>query len=400
MSKTVGIGITGGIAAYKITDLVSKLKKAGYDVIVMMTEGATQFITPLTFKTLSGREVITDLWQDSQEWKVQHIGIAEQIDLLVIAPATANIIAKMAHGIADDLLSTVFLANTSPVIVIPAMNTNMYNNPVVQDNLKKLSSYGYEVMEPGDGVLACGTTGPGRLPDIDVIFDKIMQKLNPKQDLSGKRLMVNAGTTCEDIDPVRFIANRGTGKMGFAIAEAAASRGAEVILVSGKSPLQVPANVEFYSVWGAQEMCSVMLEKQLECDIIVGAAAVGDFRIAKAAEQKLKKTDNTEDKLILELTGNPDILKELGKMKKAGQIMVGFAAETENVLENASKKLKTKNLDFIVANDVTMEGAGFASETNIVTFISNKGDTKSLPKMSKRDVADAILDKVVELLQN
>ncbi len=400
MSKTVGIGITGGIAAYKITDLVSKLKKAGYDVIVMMTEGATKFITPLTFKTLSGREVITDLWQDSQEWKVQHIGIAEQIDLLVIAPATANIIAKMAHGIADDLLSTVFLANTSPVIVIPAMNTNMYKSPVVQDNLKKLSSYGYEVMEPGDGVLACGTTGPGRLPDIDVIFDKIMQKLNPKQDLSGKRLMVNAGTTCEDIDPVRFIANRGTGKMGFAIAEAAASRGAEVILVSGKSPLQVPANVEFYSVWGAQEMCSVMLEKQLECDIIVGAAAVGDFRIAKAAEQKLKKTDNTEDKLILELTGNPDILKELGKMKKAGQIMVGFAAETENVLENASKKLKTKNLDFIVANDVTMEGAGFASETNIVTFISNKGDTKSLPKMSKRDVADAILDKVVELLQN
>lgn len=400
MSKTVGIGITGGIAAYKITDLVSKLKKAGYDVIVMMTEGATQFITPLTFKTLSGREVITDLWQDSQEWKVQHIGIAEQIDLLVIAPATANIIAKMAHGIADDLLSTVFLANTSPVIVIPAMNTNMYKSPVVQDNLKKLSSYGYEVMEPGDGVLACGAIGPGRLPDIDVIFDKIMQKLNPKQDLSGKRLMVNAGTTCEDIDPVRFIANRGTGKMGFAIAEAAASRGAEVILVSGKSPLQVPANVEFYSVWGAQEMCSVMLEKQLECDIIVGAAAVGDFRIAKAAEQKLKKTDNTEDKLILELTGNPDILKELGKMKKAGQIMVGFAAETENVLENASKKLKTKNLDFIVANDVTMEGAGFASETNIVTFISNKGDTKSLPKMSKRDVADAILDKVVELLQN
>ena len=400
MSKTVGIGITGGIAAYKITDLVSKLKKAGYDVIVMMTEGATQFITPLTFKTLSGHEVITDLWQDSQEWKVQHIGIAEQIDLLVIAPATANIIAKMAHGIADDLLSTVFLANTSPVIVIPAMNTNMYNNPVVQDNLKKLSNYGYEVMEPGDGVLACGTTGPGRLPDIDIIFNKIMQKLNPKQDLSGKRLMVNAGTTCEDIDPIRFIANRGTGRMGFAIAEAAASRGAEVILISGKSPLQVPPNVEFYSVWGAQEMCSVMLKKQLECDIIVGAAAVGDFQIAKAAEQKLKKTDNSEDKLILELTGTPDILKELGKVKKAGQIMVGFAAETENVLENARKKLKTKNLDFIVANDVTMEGAGFASETNIVTFISNKGDTKSLPKMSKRDVADAILDKVVELLQN
>ncbi len=399
MPDTIGIGITGGIAAYKITDLVSRLKKAGYDVIVMMTEGATRFITPLTLKTISGREVLTDLWQESREWKVQHIGVAEQIDLLVIAPATANIIGKMAHGIADDLLSTVYLANTAPVIVVPAMNTNMYQNPVVQDNLNKLADYGCIILEPESGELACGVVGPGRLPEIDVIYQAIMEELHPKQDLQGKKLMVNAGTTCEDIDPVRFIANRGTGKMGYAIAEAAQKRGAEVILVSGKSNLKVPAGVEFHSVWGAEEMCAVMLELQPDCDIIVGAAAVGDFKIAKTAEQKLKKKEGQTTQLVLELVGTPDILKELGKKKSKGQIMVGFAAETENVLENARKKLKSKNLDFIVANDVTMEGAGFAADTNIVTIIDKKGDTAALPQMSKHHVAEAILDKVVSLMQ-
>jgi phosphopantothenoylcysteine decarboxylase/phosphopantothenate--cysteine ligase len=399
LPDTIGIGITGGIAAYKITDLVSRLKKAGYDVIVMMTEGATRFITPLTLKTISGREVLTDLWQESREWKVQHIGVAEQIDLLVIAPATANIIGKMAHGIADDLLSTVYLANTAPVIVVPAMNTNMYQNPVVQDNLNKLADYGCIILEPESGELACGVVGPGRLPEIDVIYQAIMEELHPKQDLQGKKLMVNAGTTCEDIDPVRFIANRGTGKMGYAIAEAAQKRGAEVILVSGKSNLKVPAGVEFHSGWGAEEMCAVMLELQPDCDIIVGAAAVGDFKIAKTAEQKLKKKEGQTTQLVLELVGTPDILKELGKKKSKGQIMVGFAAETENVLENARKKLKSKNLDFIVANDVTMEGAGFAADTNIVTIIDKKGDTAALPQMSKHHFAEAILDKVVSLMQ-
>ncbi|MDD3895291.1 MAG: bifunctional phosphopantothenoylcysteine decarboxylase/phosphopantothenate--cysteine ligase CoaBC, partial [Syntrophomonadaceae bacterium] len=341
----------------------------------------------------------TDLWQDSQEWKVQHIGVAEQIDVLVIAPATANIIGKMANGIADDLLSTVFLANTAPVIVVPAMNTNMYQNPVVQDNIKKLVNYGLTVLEPESGELACGVTGPGRLPDIDIIFQAVMDKLHPKQDLKGKRLMVNAGTTCEDIDPVRFIANRSTGRMGITIAEAAAKRGAEVILVCGSSPLEPPGGIEFHSVWGAEEMCAVMLEKQPYCDIIIGAAAVGDFKIAKMAEQKLKKADDKSVQLVLELVGTPDILKELGRRKKEHQIMVGFAAETENVLENAKKKLKSKNLDFIVANDVTMEGAGFASDTNIVTFIDNDGDIEALPLMSKRHVAEAILDKAVGLMQ-
>ena len=399
MPKTIGIGITGGIAAYKITDLVSKLKKNDYEVIVLMTEGAARFITPLTLKTISGREVLTDLWQESPEWKVQHIGVAEEIDLLVVAPATANIIGKMANGIADDLLSTVYLANTAPVIIVPAMNSNMYQKPVVQENLNRLKSHGCTIVAPECGELACGASGPGRLPDIEVIYQAIVDKLHPKQDLKGKKLMVNAGTTCEDIDPVRFIANRGTGKMGFAIAEAARNRGAEVVLIAGKSSLEAPAGVEFHTVWGAEEMCARMLEIQTDCDIIIGAAAVGDFQIAAIAQQKLKKKDNETQQLILELVGTPDILKELGKQKRTGQIMVGFAAETENVLENARKKLKSKNLDFIVANDVTMEGAGFATDTNIVTLIDKNGGIAALPQMTKYHVAEAILDRIVDLIK-
>jgi phosphopantothenoylcysteine decarboxylase/phosphopantothenate--cysteine ligase len=262
MAKTVAIGVTGSIAVYKIVDLVSKLKKDDIEVVVMMTEGATKFVSPLTFKTISGREVLTDLWQESQEWKVQHIGIAEQIDFLLIAPATANFIAKMAHGIADDFLSTVVLANTAPCLIVPAMNSNMYKNSVVQDNIKKLIDYGYKFMDPDSGLLACGVIGQGRLPEIDDIYTQVNRLLFPKKDLLGKRLMVNAGTTCEDIDPVRFIANRGTGKMGYCIAQEAIARGAEVILVSGKSHLEPPAGVKFESVWGAEEMCRVMLDYQ------------------------------------------------------------------------------------------------------------------------------------------
>ncbi|MCK9314088.1 MAG: bifunctional phosphopantothenoylcysteine decarboxylase/phosphopantothenate--cysteine ligase CoaBC [Methanocorpusculum sp.] len=398
MPKTVGIGVTGGIAAYKIAELVSKLKKEDIDVIVIMTEAATQFITPLTFRTLSGREVLVDLWGDSGEWKVQHVGAAEQLDLLVIAPATANFIAKVAHGLADDLLSTIVLANTSPLLVVPAMNHNMYKNQVVQDNIKKIKEYGYIVMQPDSGDLACGVSGQGRLPEVDQIYAEIKKLLCPKQDLLGKRLMVNAGTTCEDIDPVRFIANRSTGKMGFSIAQNALARGADVILVCGNSPLDPPPGVKFVPVRAAEEMCEVMQQYQPVCDIIIGAAAVGDFRIKTMAEQKLKKTDNASQELVLTLTGTPDILKTLGQNKKPAQVMVGFAAETENIIANAKKKLESKNLDFIVANDVTMEGAGFASDTNIVTFISRNGEIESLPKMSKQDVATAILDKVVKLL--
>lgn len=399
MAKTVGIGITGGIASYKIADLVSKLKANGIDVIVMMTEGATHFISPLTFKTLSGREVVTDLWSESLEYKVQHIGIAEQLDLLVIAPATANFIAKMAHGLADDLLSTVALANTAPVLVVPSMNTNMYKNPIVQDNIKTLQSYGYYVQDPEIGMLACGVVGKGKLPDVNDIYDKIMKLLNPRTDMAGKRVMVNAGSTCEDIDPVRFIGNRGTGRMGYAIAREASERGAEVILVSGKTHLEVPANVKYVEVWSAEEMCQAMLKYQPVCDIIIGAAAVGDFRLASIADQKIKKNDSDSQTVLLELVGTPDILKEMGKYKHDNQIMVGFAAETENLMENARKKLESKNLDFIVANDVTMEGAGFATETNVVTFITREGEVISLPKMMKNEVAAAILDKVADLLQ-
>ncbi|SHH12935.1 Phosphopantothenate-cysteine ligase [Thermosyntropha lipolytica DSM 11003] len=400
MAKTVGVGITGGIAAYKIADLVSRLSKdEDLQVIVIMTEAATKFITPLTFKTLSGREVATDLWQESAAWKVQHIGIAEALDLLVIAPATADFIAKMAYGLADDLLSTIVLANTAPVLVVPSMNTKMYENKIVQANISRLKELGFEVMEPASGKLACDAVGKGRLPDIEEIYEKIRQMLYDKKDLVGKKVLVNAGTTCEDIDPVRFICNRSTGKMGYAIAREAAWRGAQVTLVSGRSFLQPPAGVEFIPVWSADEMCEVMLKKQDEYDIIIGAAAVGDFKAANKAEVKLKKRDKKEDKLVLELVSTPDILRELGRRKKPGQVMVGFAAETNNLLEYAQRKLEEKNLDFIVANDVSEEGAGFASDTNIVTIIDRQGEIKSLPQMSKAEVAVAIIDKIVEILK-
>lgn len=398
MTKTVGIGITGGIAVYKIAELVSRLKKDDLDVIVIMTESAQHFVSPLTFRTLSGRQVVTDLWQDCPQWKVQHVGIAEELDLLVIAPATANIIGKMAHGIADDILSTVYLANGSPVLVVPAMNSNMYRQPVVQENLRKLKAHGCHIMQPDEGYLACGVTGPGRLPEVDEIYDRIKTLLFPRRDLAGKRIMINAGATCEDIDPVRFISNRGTGKMGYCLAEEAASRGAEVILVSGPTHLDPPIDVHTIQVWDAEEMCRVMLEQQSRCDVIIGSAAVADYRMANKSLQKIKKQEGQPQPITLELVPNPDILRELGQRKSENQIMVGFAAETENLLENAAKKLEAKNLDLIVANDVTREGAGFAGDTNIVTLLGRSGSIDSLPIMSKSDVALAIIDRVAELL--
>jgi phosphopantothenoylcysteine decarboxylase/phosphopantothenate--cysteine ligase len=323
--------------------------------------------------------------------------VAEQLDLLAIVPATANFIAKMAHGLADDLLSTIALANTAPVLVVPSMNTNMFENKIVQNNIDTLKDYGCQIMEPDSGLLACGVTGKGRLPEVEDIYQQIVTLLSSKNDLCNKRVMVNAGSTCEDIDPVRFITNRGTGKMGFALAREAAARGADVVLVSGPSQLQVPAGVEHIAVRSAQEMCAVMLEHQPACDIIIGAAAVGDYRVANIAEQKIKKTDEKSRKMTLELIENPDILKELGKRKQDNLIMVGFAAETENVLANAKKKLINKNLDLIVANDVTMDGAGFAIDTNIVTILNRAGEAHTLPIMSKEDVAAAIIDSIIEL---
>ncbi len=398
MNKTIGIGVTGGIAAYKIADLVSLLKKEGFEVIVMMTKAATKFITPLTLETLSGREVITDMWEEYSDFNVPHIDVAKEIDLLVIAPATANFIAKMACGIADDFLSTLFVANIAPVLIAPAMNTKMYENAIVQNNLAKLRDYGCNIIAPATGHLACNDIGKGRLPEVEDIFNEIKQILLLKKDLKGKTVMVNAGTTCEDIDPVRFIANRSSGKMGYCIAEEAIKRGANVILVSGKTTIDPPEGAKYIPVWSADEMCEVMQKYQADCDVIVGAAAVGDFKIADVAGQKLKKADQETDKLILELVENPDILKALGQNKANKQVMVGFAAETNDIVENAKKKLETKNLDFIVANDVTQEGAGFGTDTNIVTLISRNGSIKSLPLMSKEGVAAAILDKVVDII--
>ena len=398
MGKTIGIGVTGGIASYKILELVSKLKKQpDLEVVVMMTSSACEFVQPLTFATLSGNAALTDIWEPARDGVVKHIAVAESLDLLIIAPATANFIAKMANGLGDDLLSTVALANTAPVLVVPSMNSNMYLNSIVQENMQKLSDHGYVCMAPAEGHLACGATGPGRLPEIDDIYAQALAMLNRRQDLQGIRLMVNAATTCEDIDPVRFIANRSTGKMGYAIAKAARDRGAQVTLVSGNSPLSPPTGVKVISVWSAKEMYEEMLRRQDECDVIIGAAAVGDFMVAQPAVQKLKKTEQGSDTIVLELVGTPDILQELGRRKKPGQIMVGFAAETENILENARKKIVTKNLDFIVANDVTLEGAGFASNTNIVTIIGREDDVISLPKLGKEEVADHILDRVLAI---
>jgi len=398
MSKTIAVGVTGGIAAYKIVDLVSRLKKDEFEVVVIMTEGATKFVTPLTFRTISGREVLTDLWQETERYNVQHIGVAEEADLLVIAPATANFIGKMAHGIADDLLSTVALAVTCPILVVTAMNSNMYLNPIVQSNIEKLKSVGYHVMNPDQGILACGVSGPGRLPEVEVIYQKILDLLNPRQDFTGKRVLINAGATCEDIDPVRFITNRGTGKMGYCLAEEARRRGAEVILISGHTYLSPPPGVHFISVWSAEEMYQQMLQYHDSCDVIIGSAAVSDYKSSQVASQKRKKAEDRSEKWILELVGTPDILKELGKIKKDNQILVGFAAETENVLENARKKIASKNLDLIVANDVTVEGAGFATDTNIVTIIHRNGEVKSFPKMPKQQVAAVILDQVANLM--
>ncbi len=400
MPRLVGIGVTGGIAAYKIADLVSQLsKQEDIEVSVIMTESATRFISPLTFRTLSNREVHTDLWQESPGHRVQHIGLAQSMDLFVVAPATANIIGKMAAGIADDLLSTMLLATNAPILAVPSMNSGMYENPVVQRNLNTLRDMGIHILEPDSGYLACGDAGKGRLPDNSAIYERIMSMLQPGNDLQGLKIMVNAGTTCENIDPVRFITNRGTGKMGFAIARAARRRGANVILVSGPSQLQPPPGVLWESVWSAEEMCEKMLGYQDECNIIIGAAAVGDFKVARTADQKIKKSGNASDRITLELVQNPDIIKTLGARKKMGQIIIGFAAETQNVMENARKKLESKNLDFIVANDVTMEGAGFAIDTNIVTIITRDGEIRPYPKMTKDQVAEAILDKAADLFK-
>ncbi|NLV15852.1 MAG: bifunctional phosphopantothenoylcysteine decarboxylase/phosphopantothenate--cysteine ligase CoaBC [Syntrophomonadaceae bacterium] len=388
--KNVVVGITGGIAAYKMADLVSRLSKNGFNVHVVMTEAATRFIAPLTLRTLSNNPVLTDMFEEYSEWKVQHIGVAEAADIIVIAPATANFLAKMRCGLADDLLSTVVLATRAPVLAAPSMNTNMLDNPVTQDNIKALKDRGILFIEPAEGELACGVSGRGRLPDVDIIYQNISDILNSKKDLQGKTVLITAGPTQEDIDPVRFITNRSTGKMGYALAQEAINRGARVLLVSGPTSLAVPVNAEIYRVRSAVEMNEICIELFDQADIVVATAAVADYRPLSYSDQKIKKKDGD---LTLKLARNPDILEGLGQRKKH-QILIGFAAETSNLIENARVKMQKKNLDYLVANDLTREGAGFGVETNICSLIFRDGTVKNLPQMSKADVARIIFDSL------
>ena len=390
--KKIVLGVTGGIAVYKAVDLVSKLRKEGADVRVVMTESAAKFVTPLTFKEISGNTVAVSMWAEAQEFHVEHIALADWADLMIIAPATANILAKAANGIADDLLSTVILASKTPIVLCPAMNCQMYINPITQDNLKKLSDYGFIIMQPATGYLACGTSGVGRLPEPAEIIAFTKNFISHKEgDLKGLKILVTAAGTREPIDPVRFVGNRSSGKMGYAVAQAASERGADVVLVSGPSSLTPPANVEVINVETTREMMNAVLAKYAEMDIVIKAAAVADYCPHEVAEQKIKKA--TDDALTIVLDKNPDILKKLGELKTR-QFLVGFAAETQNLLANATEKIKKKNLDMIVANDVTIAGAGFNYDTNVVKFLFPNGEVKSLDKMSKLEVAQALLNEV------
>ena len=388
--KNIVLGVTGGIAAYKAVELVSRLKKAGAEVHVVMTRAAQEFVTELTFREISGHAVATDMWGEVQEFHVEHIALAQLADLVVVAPATANFIAKAAAGIADDLLTTTLLATKAPIFVAPAMNTNMYENPLTQRNLESLRQFGVHVMEPAEGQLACGVSGKGRLPEPSALADEILRFFERKQSLNGCRILVTAAGTREPIDPVRYIGNRSSGKMGYAIAAKAAMRGAEVILVSGPSALQAPAGVKLLRVESAAEMRDAVWKEYEAVDAVIMSAAVADYRVKAAAPEKIKKT---QDEWMLPLVKNPDILYELGRHKKR-QILIGFAAETQNVLEYARGKLEKKNLDYIVANDVTEDGAGFNTDTNRILMISRTGEVERFPLMRKTELADIILDRL------
>ncbi|WP_066638765.1 bifunctional phosphopantothenoylcysteine decarboxylase/phosphopantothenate--cysteine ligase CoaBC [Desulfolucanica intricata] len=392
--KVITIGVTGGIAAYKAADLVSLLSKNGAEVHVVMTGSAREFIQPLTFETLSGRPVVTDLFNFSEPGRIPHIDLAARSQLLVVVPATANIIAKAACAIADDLLSTILLAATCPVLFCPAMNTNMYTNRGVQRNINLLKELGYLFVEPGFGRLACGALGQGRLADLDIIYEEIIKSLWYEKDLTGTKVMVTAGATREAIDPVRFITNRSSGKMGYALARAARDRGAEVILVSGISELKTPHGVKVLFVESARDMHAAVLSHFPEVDVVIKAAAVADYRPKITAEHKIKKSAGV---LSLELERNPDILLELGQLKKKGQILVGFAAESRDLLRNAKEKIQKKNLDLLVANDITQPEAGFGVDTNIVKFVYPDKEAVELPKLDKLELAHRILDEIIKI---
>ena len=393
--KTVVLCVTGGIAAYKAADLTSKLRHAGAAVRVLMTESATQFISPMTFETLSGNRTVVDTFDRNFAWEVEHISLAKAADVFVIAPATANVIAKAAHGIADDMVTTTLLATKAPVVIAPAMNTGMYDNPVTQQNLQTLRMRGFHIIDPAAGRLACGDTGRGKLPDTPVLIQGIERALTP-QDLAGLRVLVTAGPTQEAMDPVRFLSNHSSGKMGYAIAARAAMRGAAVTLVSGPTALDTPAGVQRVDIISARDMYDAVLSRAEKQDMIIKAAAVGDYRPAQAAPEKLKKGD---DELTVTLARNPDILAALGQRKRPGQLLCGFAMETQNLIDNAESKLRRKNCDMLVANSLRDEGAGFGTDTNIATLLFADGRRETEPIMSKEALADVILDRLIALRQ-
>ncbi len=394
--KTIMIGVTGGIAVYKMVNVVSSLTKLGANVRVIMTQAATQLVQPLTFRYISKNPVHVEMFEEPKVWNVEHISLADEADLMVIAPATANIIGKIANGIADDMLSTTVMAAAvqTPVMIVPAMNMKMYANPIVQDNLAKLKEYGYHIMEPNSGHQACGDVGKGRLPEPDEIVERIIYELTPK-DLQGKKVVVTAGGTREALDPVRFLSNPSTGKMGYSVAKAAYNRGAKVVLISAPTHLEVPKGVEKISIRSTKDMYEAVINQVDDADLIIKTAAVADYTPVTVAEQKMKKTG---DDLTIRFTRTPDILAEVGRRKKPDQVLVGFAAETQNLIENAKSKLVRKNCDLIIANDISTPGAGFATETNQVTVVSNEGEER-LPMMAKEELAHLILDRALERIK-
>lgn len=388
--KHVVLGITGSIAAYKTAGLASMLVKKGCHVQVLMTENATNFINPITFETLTGNKCLVDTFDRNFEFSVEHVALAKQADVVMIAPASANIIAKLAHGLADDMLTTTVLACRCKKIIAPAMNTNMYENPVVQDNIKICEKYGMEVIKPAVGYLACGDTGAGKMPEPAELFDYIEKEIGAQKDLEGRKILVTAGPTREAINPVRYITNHSTGKMGYAVAKAAALRGADVTLITGKTDTPKPRFVKLIEIESARDMFEAVTKAAAEQDIIIKAAAVADYRPKSAGTEKTKKTDGD---MAIELERTDDILKWLGAHRKEGQFLCGFSMETQNMLENSRVKLDKKNIDMIVANNLKVEGAGFGTDTNVVTIITRERDLE-LEKMTKEEVADRLLDEI------
>ncbi len=391
--KHIVLGVSGSIAAYKIASLASMLMKRQADVTVIMTQNATNFIHPITFESLTGNKCLVDTFDRNFQHSVEHVSLAKQTDVILVAPASANVIAKAAHGIADDMLTTTLLACQCPKIVAPAMNTRMYHNPVVQDNLKILEKYGMEVVTPDNGYLACGDTGEGKMPEPEALYEAIVKALTPK-DMAGMKVLVTAGPTQEKFDPVRYISNHSTGKMGYAVARAAMMRGADVTLVSGKVAIQPPAGVNTVPVISAADMAQAVKASAQDQDIIIKAAAVADYRPLKTADEKMKKKDG---ELTIALERTEDILAYLGAHRREGQFICGFSMETEHMLENSRVKLEKKNMDMIVANNLRQEGAGFGTDTNVVTLLTRE-ETLELPILSKEEVADRLLTFILNKL--